>query len=78
MSLNSILHPYPGLKSKKVIIIVPYTVLYTDTKLNGLFRAPARVSVIKLFLARNTISFCGLKKLSAIARSSPGIFENLY
>ncbi len=51
---------------------------YTDTKLNGLFRAPARVSVIKLVLARNTISFCGLNKLFAIARSSPGIFENLY
>jgi hypothetical protein len=52
--------------------------LHTDTKLKGLFRAPARMSVIKLFLARNTISFCGLKKLFAIARSSPGIFENLY
>jgi hypothetical protein len=49
---------------------------YTDTKMNGLFRAPARMSVIKLLLARNTISFCGLNKLFAIAGSSPGIFEN--
>jgi hypothetical protein len=49
---------------------------YTDTKMNGLFRAPARMSVIKLLLAGNTISFCGLNKLFAIARSSPGIFEN--
>jgi hypothetical protein len=44
---------------------------------SGLFRAPARMSVIKLILARNTISFCGLNKLFAIARSSPGIFVNL-
>jgi hypothetical protein len=50
----------------------------TVTKVNGLFRAPARVSVIKLFLARNTISFCGLNKLFATARSSSGIFENLF
>ncbi len=53
-------------------------VQYTDTKVNGLFRAPARVSVIKLFLARNTISFYGLNKIFAIARSSSGIFENSY
>jgi hypothetical protein len=52
--------------------------MYTDTKVNGLFRAPARMSVIKLFLAWNTISFCGLNKLFAIAWSSPGIFEILY
>jgi hypothetical protein len=35
---------------------------HTDTKLNVLFRAGARMSVIKLFLARNTIPFCGLNK----------------
>jgi hypothetical protein len=35
---------------------------YTDTKMNVLFRAGARMSVIKLFLARNTIPFCGLNK----------------
>ncbi len=55
-----------------------YFETYTDTKVNGLFLAPARMSVIKLILARNTISFCGLNKLFAIARSSPGIFVNLY
>jgi hypothetical protein len=53
-----------------------YMVTYTDTKVNGLFQAPARMSVIKLLLAGNTISFCGLNKLFAIAGSSPGIFEN--
>jgi hypothetical protein len=50
--------------------------LNTDTKMNGQFRAPAWMSVIKLLLAGNTISFCGLNKLFAIAGSSPGIFEN--
>ncbi len=49
---------------------------FTVYKVNGLFQAPAQMSVIKLFLARNTTYFCGLKKLYAIARSSPGIFEN--
>ncbi len=48
---------------------------YTDTKVNELFRAPARMSVIKLLLAGNTISFCGLNKLFAIAGSSPGILK---
>jgi hypothetical protein len=36
---------------------------YTDTKLTALFLAGARMSVIKLILARNTISCCGLNKL---------------
>ena len=44
---------------------------YTDTKMNGLFRAPARVSVIKLFLARNMIPFCRLNK----TRCQPGTLQ---
>jgi hypothetical protein len=32
--------------------------------------------VIKLFLARNTISFCGLNNIFSLTWSSPGILEN--
>ena len=45
--------------------------VYTDTKMNVLFRAGARMSVIKLFLARNTIPFCSLNK----TRRQPGILQ---
>ncbi len=44
---------------------------YTDTKKNVLFWAGARMSVIKLFLARKTIPFCGLNK----TRPWPGILQ---
>jgi hypothetical protein len=45
--------------------------LYTVTKLNGLFRAPARMSVIKLILARKMIYFCGLNK----THGQPGVLQ---
>ena len=47
--------------------------MITDTKMNVEFRAGARMSVIKLFLARNMIPFCecGLNK----TRPQPGIIQ---
>jgi hypothetical protein len=48
-----------------------FKVRYTVTKLNGLFRAPARMSVIKLFLARNMSYLCGLNKTLC----QPGVLQ---
>ncbi len=44
---------------------------YTVTKVNRLFRASARMSVIKLFLARKMIYFCGLNKTVC----QPGVLQ---
>ncbi len=45
------------------------------TKVNGLFRAPARMSEIKLFLARNMIYFCGLNKTLGQPRVLQGFLK---
>jgi hypothetical protein len=47
---------------------------YTDTKLTALFRAGARMSVIKLILARNMISCCGLNKTHRYPGRLQGFF----
>ncbi len=48
-----------------------FTVFCIVTKVNGLFRALAWTSVIKLFLARNMIYFCGLNKTLC----QPGVLQ---
>jgi hypothetical protein len=53
---------------------IQHVCVYTVTKVNGLFRAPARMSVIKLFLARNMIYFCGLNKTLC----QPGALEGFF
>ncbi len=50
---------------------------YTDTKGNAFFLAPDRVSVIKLFLARNDILLHGRTNYITPARHSPRIFVTL-